>query len=636
MTVQPKLLEPTRGDLSNAAATAQSGPPVTVAEIKYASPSAAQPENPIGGVGDQLFGSSVAATLTGGTELTVLPTDDPADCYRVFKLSPTLSPVVDAFVVNVYSAGFTFQPVIEPDRPNAMEKVRQALAYLEAAQAGSYEHISNVTDTAVKKELKRIRNRIFNEAQFLRAWFSRCCPGSTYHKVSSLLGMDLEIQGDSYLEILRDASGFPAKMIWAPAWSIRAKPQSDDLILTTVPVQITDYAWSTEIQQLRFRSYVQVDTMGEIVARYKEYGDPRCMSRLTGKYYWTLDFMYQNPDEWRIGPDNQQYPPQAATELLHFDLPNPLSTTYGKSGYTGIYPVLDGARDLEEENQTLITDRKIPQMFILVSGGPGITQEDLDGLTERLEQNSKEGKKSFYIIQARSGESATGGWGPTPNMEIVKTKSEQYQDALGLQYLTHGEEQVGHAYRLPRAARGQHKDLKEGEAQAAYQFAESQVYDPRRDLIDDRINATLVRDLGIQLVKYKTRSRIPKEPDQLAKIINTLMTAGVLTPDEGRALAGDIFNTEFQDLVGIWSKLPTKLLTAMLQTKNQLVAAALLGSETETDIVDRLQEALVSQLSGAAKPDPAVETPVGEKDPKFSKKEDPDADKAGDGAAKKE
>jgi hypothetical protein len=34
----------------------------------------------------------------------------------------------------------------------------------------------------------------------------------------------------------------------------------------------------------------------------------------------------------------------------------------------------------------------------------------------------------------------------------------------------------------------------------------------------------------------------------------------------------------------------------MLQTKNQLVAAALLGSETEADIIARLQAALMGQL----------------------------------------
>jgi len=109
-------------------------------------------------------------------------------------------------------------------------------------------------------------------------------------------------------------------------------------------------------------------------------------------------------------------------------------------------------------------------------------------------------------------------------------------------------------------------------------------------------------------VRYRTRSRVPREPNQLATIISTLMNAGVLTPDEGRDLASDIFNKEFKDLEGIWSKLPTKLLLAMLQTKNQLVAAALLGSETEHDIIARLQAALVGQLEGAP---PAPAQPAG-------------------------
>jgi capsid portal protein len=309
--------------------------------------------------------------------------------------------------------------------------------------------------------------------------------------------------------------------------------------------------------------------------------------------------MVNTPDEWQVDSSGVRYQPLAATELLHFELPNPLSTAYGKPGYTGVYPVLEGTRDLSEENQHIITDRLVPQMFICIAGGVGVRQEDIDALQEQIEQNARAGKKSIYFIQARSDKNEMGRISPTPSIHFEKTKSEQHTDALGLKYHEHCEKQLQHAYRYPSAALGQHEQLSEGTIQAGYRYAEAQVHDPKRDLFADRINSTLLPDLGIQLNRYRARARVPKEPNELAKIIQMLMESGVLTPDEGRQLAGDIFNRDFQDLEGIWSKLPTKLLLAMLQTKNQLVAAALLGSESESDIIARLQAALVGQLEGA-------------------------------------
>jgi capsid portal protein len=592
---------PTRGDQSPEAATAgaDEAGALSITEITYASPAASDPDGPImGTIGDRVF--SARSSYPGGAELVIQPTEEPQDAYRVFKLSPILSSLIDALNVNVYSAGYTLAPVLATEDPEARESVRQALAYLAAWAQRDFEHATTISDDAVNTELDRIRTRIGNEKQFLQAWLQRACPGSTFLTLCQLTGQDLEVQGDAYWEVLRDESGAPAKLIWAPAWSIRAKPIQDEMIGVDVPVKLSSYTWGMERQARRYRSYVQLDLNNSVIARYKEYGDPRCLSRGTGKYYLTLQDMLANPDEWYEDANHTKYPPLPATEILHFALANPLSTAYGRPGYSGVFPVLNGTRDLSEENSTLIVDRKVPQMFVLIAGGVGVAPKEIERLEESIRQNAAKGNRSIYFIQARSAKTDTGTLSPTPTIEIVKTKSEQYQDALGLEYHKHAERQVEHAYRFPAAALGRHEELTDTAIQAGYRFAEAQVYDPRRDSFDDRINSTLLPDLGIQLTKYKTRARTPKEPHELAQIIQVLMEAGVLTPDEGRVLAGDIFGRQFHDLEGIWSKLPTKLLLAMLQTKNQLVAAALLGSESESDVIARLQAALVAQLPGGS------------------------------------
>lgn len=594
---------PTAGDMASAAAT---GRRKQIAEILIGTQTAQawRPDSP---VGDQLLGVQVTEPLKGGIEYIIIPPESVEQAYRVFKLSPYLRPIVDALVANVYGAGFTLDPVMDPDDPGAGVEVKRYLSFEKSASAGSYEaEVEEPTDKEIEAELARIRRRISNESVFLEAWFSCCCPDMTYLRLCVLVGQDIEASGTGYVEVLRDSDGFPKRLIWAPAWSISAKPLDEDFINSEESVPLSPIRWSKDTYQRRFRSFVQTDLNGSVVGRYKEYGDPRVMSRRTGYYYHTIEDMQAAPDEQFQHPDGQPGTPLPATELLAFPLPSPVSCTYGQPAWTGVYPDLEGARDVSEENPNLLVDRKVPQMFILVAGGAGIPPKEIEALELKISQNIKQGKKSIYILQAKSARTASGTISPTPTIEIVKTKSEQYQDALGLQYLEHAEAQARHTYRLPPAALGQMEKVTGQDAQLAYQFAESQVYDPRRQIVvDDRINSTLIRDLGVQLVRYRTRSRAPREPNQLATIISTLMNSGVLTPDEGRKLAGDIFNLELKELEGIWSKLPTKLLLAMLQTKNQLVAAALLGSETERDIIARLQAALVGQLEAAPPAAPA-------------------------------
>jgi capsid portal protein len=234
-------------------------------------------------------------------------------------------------------------------------------------------------------------------------------------------------------------------------------------------------------------------------------------------------------------------------------------------------------------------------MFCLVAGAAGISDKDLGALEKKIEEKKAQGKRSIYFIQAKSTKMSNGMLSPTPTLELIKTKSEQHVDMLGLQYQAHGAKISRLAYRLPRAELGDDEGYSREQQLAAHRFAESQVYSPRRDLFDDRTNATLLRDLGIQTVQMRTRSRTPTDPDQLSEIVSRLITAGVLTPDEAREIASDIFGRDFEDLLGVWSKLPPPLLTALLQTKNQLIAAALMSSEDNTDVLEKLREAFSTQ-----------------------------------------
>jgi capsid portal protein len=589
----------TAADRSAAAATGDRETASTITALDITSPAGTQ-EPEVDSIGDRL-------TLANGTfaQVYVLePPEDPTKSYAAYRLSPYLSPILQAISVNVYAANVGFDPVIDLNRENSNTVVREALVFEQALEKKDFEADIQISDEELKKETNRLKRRQANERQYLEHWFQRCYPGWDYRTLRTLVGLDMEINnGIAYVEVLRFTDGRPAHLLWVPGWSIRPLPVDPTLIPVHEPVQLSKLRWTREWHLRRFTKYVQIDGNDNVQAYFKEYGDPRVLSRKTGKYYLTYEQMQASEDELYTAADGSQFVGQPATELLDFKLPTPTSTAFGKSEFTGIYPGLIGARDLEEENPNVLVDRKVPQLFILVSGGTGISKDDMQLIEQQIATNNRLGKKAIYFLQARSVRQADGKLSANPSVEIVKTKSEQYADALGLNYLKHVEDTVDRGYRMPKAEMGITEGTKDDRAYA-HRFAESQVYDPRRDIIDGRINSTVIRDLGIQTVVQHTRSRTPKDPNELADLTAKMSQAGALTPDDSREIARLIFDKDFPELLGVWSKLPKELLTALLQTKNQLVAAALLNSDERGDILPALREALSTRRQSSKPQNP--------------------------------
>ena len=52
----------------------------------------------------------------------------------------------------------------------------------------------------------------------------------------------------------------------------------------------------------------------------------------------------------------------------------------------------------------------------------------------------------------------------------------------------------------------------------------------------------------------------------MTQMVEKLVRVGVLTPEEGRTLAGDIFNREFRKIGDDWTKRPITLTLAGIQT----------------------------------------------------------------------
>ena len=97
-------------------------------------------------------------------------------------------------------------------------------------------------------------------------------------------------------------------------------------------------------------------------------------------------------------------------------------------------------------------------------------------------------------------------------------------------------------------------------------FAEDQVFQPERDEFDFLINRKVLADLGICFWRYRTQTLATRDPERLTAMVERLVRVGVLTPEEGRLLACDIFNREFRKIRDDWVKRPITLTLAGIQT----------------------------------------------------------------------
>jgi PBSX family phage portal protein len=99
-------------------------------------------------------------------------------------------------------------------------------------------------------------------------------------------------------------------------------------------------------------------------------------------------------------------------------------------------------------------------------------------------------------------------------------------------------------------------------ADAALTLAEMQVFQPEREEFDFTINHRVLAELGIRFWKFRSNSPVTRDPAAMSDIVRGLVNANILTPEEGRSLASDVFNREFKPISAGWVKQPVSLTLA--------------------------------------------------------------------------
>ena len=229
-----------------------------------------------------------------------------------------------------------------------------------------------------------------------------------------------------------------------------------------------------------------------------------------------------------------------ATELLHFAIHSPRSP-YGVPRWVGTLLSVLGSRQMEEVNFLYFENKSVPPMALLVSGGR-ISEASVPRIERFIEENLK-GKANFHKILILEADGAGTGDGGRAKIELRPLTDAQQQDALFQVYDERNIDKVGSAFRLPRLLRGESKDFNRATAESALRFAEDQVFQPERDEFDFLMNRKVLADMGLRFWRFRSQTPVTRDPERMTEMVERLVRVGVLTPEEGRLLAGDIYGS---------------------------------------------------------------------------------------------
>lgn len=492
-----------------------------------------------------------AFTRSGALE----PSLDPLALVRLVTMSSTLRPLIDAMSVNIHGFGYRFDPVIDLDASDAVDRVRAAMlleaehkAEEEAGDGEEPDDIKEPSDDDVAERIDTLRDQQRREKAKLESFFASSSREISFSRMSRKMQVDKESTGYGVIEVRRDRRGYLRRLTYGPSWTFRSLPAGRPVPVKT-RVRATDISFRHVEEYVSFRRYVQVY---ETQTRYfKEFGDPRVMSSVTGKYY---------EDEKTLQAEEPDVAP--ATEILWFNLDSSESDVYGLVRWSGCIPGVIGSREQAEVNLLFFRSKAIPPMVIMVSGG-----RLKRGSRERLEElirNEIKGVENFHrilVIEAEpmgKGQPVAGvGTGDKVKIELRPLTDSIWKDALWQGYAQGNRHELGQAFRLPPMLRGDTEKLNRATADIAREATEQLVFGPERRDFEFDIDRTVLADMGIMLWRFKLNTPESTDAEQIVSFVYRLLD-GVVTVNEARRVVSRVLGIELAPLDAEWARMPIK------------------------------------------------------------------------------
>lgn len=482
------------------------------------------------------------------------PPYPPDALMNEFENSNALRQNVDAYAQNIHGFGWRFEPVFNLDDEDIDEQIADALFLDARAQA-----VREMTDfdenfeptpedvAAAKAVIAKLMRR---ERAMLDLFFGFCCSDRSFTQLRKDSSNDQEILGHSWWELRRNANGELAAFSYVPSFTIRAVSIEGDIVEREVPVKVSPVRWGTRTELHRAGRWVQVIPGSGQPIFFKEAGDERLISNMSGAVYEDVEAMLADEPEAR-----------PATELVQFRIHSSRSGRYGVPRWIGNLKSVLGSRKAETVNLLYFNNKSVPPLALLVSGG-SVTKEAVNRLEDYVKNELHGDEANFHKILIIEAEPAGNAMDPLNSgkirVELVPLTKAIHNDALFMKYIAAGRDMIGESMRNPKIVRGATDNINRATAQAALEFAEAQVYAPERQGFDWWVNRFIFPELGILFWEFRSNSPVSTDLDA-AKAITELTKAAILTPEEARRLTSRVFNVDLKKIDEEWVKQPLQL-----------------------------------------------------------------------------
>lgn len=506
---------------------------------------------------------------------------------RLLEDSSSLRPNIDAMATNIDGFGYRFVPILDFKKPEIGEQVRD-LIVMEKLREEEIDDLLDEVDEAMLDRIEPTPEEVLERKGFwerlariekgrIQALFHFINPLESFTSVRMKTREDLELLGNACWEIIREDDENPDSKVeqiyHIPFVNVRLLHADKKPTPTRVKVRCDPIRFQEIDVERYFRRFVRITGNHRIY--YKEYGDPRFVSRDSGNCYKSIEDLRK-----KEGADAK-----LANEILHWKIPSQISP-YGVPRWIGSLLSVLGSRAADEVNFIYFDNKAIPPMIMMVSGGR-LTDQAVHKIESYVEDKIK-GRENYHKIMVIEGLPADADVSEGDiehsgklRIELKPLLDAQLQDALFQEYDKNNQLKVGRSFRQPQLLTGNTKDMNRSTAEVAKAFAEEQIYQPKRTAFDDDIDRLFMVDWKVHFWRFKTNAPVQRIPNDLVDNAKKGLDSGGLTPNEARELFADAFSMELEHIDEPWGNVPPKMALAAARQGSFVGGEVVAGPEED-------------------------------------------------------
>jgi capsid portal protein len=351
---------------------------------------------------------------------------------------------------------------------------------------------------------------------------------------------DFEFLGQGYFEVVRFRTGGIAAMYYTPAIDLRIAV-AESTPVTVVTSLYRGGRWRKVNIKKRFRRFAQISYESSAIRWFKELGDPRVMDATNGQYV-----------------SSRKEAKEVATELFMIQQTSG-GRTYALPRFISCITDVVGRSSASYVNFSTIEVQGIPPMLIVIENG-SLTDESRDEL--RVWAESMRGAENFNRVALLEAQPQLLGLDDKGSVKLNLMNLSEYRasDLMFGEYLKSTGDTIRQAFRLPTLYLGHIDSGSYASAYTTIKVAESQVFQPERQIFDEHINKNIMwKELGCKLWKYTSLGPQVASTEELRLSIDTMVKAGALSVDNCVEILNNLFNMRVSKYNEPWSTLPVIL-----------------------------------------------------------------------------